>query len=142
MNKVIWVKHCEPGNPAYNKNEGDPFIVIGNEGENILLVTRSTKLFIPIFELFSTKSLEDVSKKVLDRMEALAKECLTLWGSDGTIFGVFRNSSRIQDENDANHVVYVLRVGLACTTLEFTLPEPHLTPEECVKLGLPSGIPK
>ena len=139
MNKVIWVRHCEPGNPAYSKKESDPFLVIGEEGENVLLVTRSTTLFIPIFELFSTESLEAVSKKILVRIEALAQECLVQWGRSGTIFGMFRSSSQVQDQNDNNHVVYIIRLGLACTALEFD-PGTPMTPEESSSLGLPCHV--
>ena len=137
---VIWVRHTEPGNPYFNKKEGDPILVIGAEGENVLLITKPAGTFIPIFELFSTKSLESVSHKILIRMKALAEYSLTQWGSVGTIFGMFRTSHQVKNEDGSKQVVYIIDVGLACTASELKLAGPYMTSEECQEAGLPYDV--
>jgi hypothetical protein len=134
--QVIWVKTHELGNQAFTKGAGDPFLIIGEEGENIIMVMKPSRVLIPIFESSSTVSFEEVTQKILYRMEALAECSVVQTGEIGLILGVFRSSYQLMGEI----LTYVVDVGLGCTTGEFKVPEPHLTPEECKTLGLPYEV--
>jgi hypothetical protein len=134
--QVVWVRTSDNFPIAFTKKAGDPILVIGEEGENVLMVMKPSRVFIPIFESSSTVSVEEVTQKILYRMEALAECSVVQMGELGVIFGLFRNSYQILGETPT----YVIEVGLGCTPGEFNLPEPHLTPEECKTLGLPFEV--
>jgi hypothetical protein len=134
---VVWVQYSGAGNPCYNKVAGETFFVIGEEGENILLVTRPEQIFIPIFEAVATQE-GDGREMILERMLALAECCVVETGKIGTIYGVFRSSHMLL--NGAPVYVtqaYVTEVGLGCTASEFNPSDKRLSSEECEKFGLP-----
>ena len=132
---VVWVRYSGAGNPCYNKIAGESVFIIGEEGENVLVVTRPERVFVPIFE---SASVEEGAPRgmILERMLALAECCLLEMGEVGTVYGAFRNSYTVMREKP----IYVTEVGLLCTASEFNPEGDKLSTEECDKLGLPYEI--
>lgn len=132
---VVWVQCSGVGNPAYHKEAGDRFFIVGEEGENILLVSRPARLFVPIFE--ATSKEEGAHRGyILERMLALAECCLLETGQVGTVYGIFRNSLTVLGEVP----MYVVNVGLICTAEEFNPEGDRLDPEKCAEFGLPVDV--
>jgi hypothetical protein len=129
---VVWVRHSGAGNPLYAKGEGVPVFVIGEEGENVLRISKPTRVFVPIFE---SSSLEERAPRgmLLERMLALAECCLLETGMVGTIIGFFQNSYKVMGEKP----MYVTEVGLLCTASSFDPSDEKLSLEDCERFGLP-----
>jgi hypothetical protein len=140
---VVWVKYSGAGNPDYNKVSGEPVFIIGEEGENVLRVTKSERVFIPIFEAASKEEMGPQGM-ILERMLVLAECCLLETGQVGTIYGVFRSSYQVKSEA----LMCVLEVGLLCTASKFNFckaskfdpSDDKIEVGDCERLGLPVEI--
>lgn len=133
--QVVWVRYSGAGNPLYAKEEGVPVFIIGHEGDNVLIVTKPERVFVPIFE---SASVEEGAPRgmILERMLALAECCLHETGKEGTVYGVFRSSYKIMGEKP----MYVTEVGLLCTASSFDPSDEKLSPEDCERFGLPVEV--
>lgn len=132
---VVWVRYSGAGNPCYDKVAGESVFIIGAEGENVLMVTKPARVFVPIFE---SSSVEEGAPRgmILERMLALAECCLLETGKEGTVYGAFRSSYKVMGAKP----MYVTEVGLLCTASEFNPEDEKLSSEECEKFGLPFEV--
>jgi hypothetical protein len=132
---VVWVRYSGAGNPGYEKVAGEPVFIIGHEGENVLMVTKPERVFVPIFE---SASVEEGAPRgmVLERMLALAECCLLETGLVGTVYGAFRSSYKVMGEAPT----YVTEVGLLCTASSFDPSDEKLSLEDCERFGLPVEV--
>jgi hypothetical protein len=132
---VVWVRYSGAGNPLYEKVEGEPVFIIGEEGENVIMVVKPARVFVPIFEVASTE--EGAPRgMVLERMLALAECCLLETGLVGTVYGVLRSSYKVMCAAS----MYVTEVGLLCTASSFDLSDERLSSEDCERYGLPLEV--
>lgn len=129
---VVWLQYSGAVHPFYAKGEGDPFFVIGEEGENVLRVTRPHWIVVPIFEVSSTEE-GDIRGDILERMLAVAECCVMETGKVGTIYGIFRSSYQLLGFEPR----YIKEVGLGCTASEFKPSGERLNQVRCEELGLP-----
>ena len=123
-----------------------PVLVIGEEGGNILEITKASRSYVPLFEikdaLVSGQTL-DIRQQILSRLTDLAKEGARL-GSDGSFYCVLR-TRRVGLEGETE-----VTVGLAFACLEMVplfrggqVSDDYqkIPPEDCLAWGLPIWDP-
>jgi len=127
-----------------------PILTIGEEGENILEITKAPRAFVPLFEIkdalvVSGRTL-DIHQQILFRLTALAEEGARL-GSDGKFYCILR-SRRVGFEGFDGETEVTVGLSFSCLDMVPIFKDGQMSdgyqqipPEDCLKWGLPIWDP-
>ena len=140
----------------FDKTERAPAFIIGDDANNILMVTIPAVLQVPIFELHCGEGGRPIIDQVQERLEALLdaakfETCTNDTEPAGAFYGLMRSCYRVRGA-ESDPWMDVVELGLAFSEqvltphfgdwpsgdpLSVSFENHEMNPEECQRFGLP-----